>query len=133
MIGSKNILGPVGARVAAEYAPGKNGFNADVTATYHLETGSAITPYVGAGLGLSSSTGRTRNANGTVTGFAGNATDTYVNVLAGVDFNITDSIAAYVEGNGRYYMTNNGTGTGLANTARNGFNVAGKVGLKFFF
>ncbi|ANE43282.1 S-layer homology domain-containing protein [Deinococcus puniceus] len=127
MVGANNVIGPVGVRLAAEYVPGKNGFNADINATYSLNNGSNITPYVGAGLGLTSS--RTRaNANAS-------ASDIYANALAGVDFRVTDSITAFVEADGRYYLSNKGAGTGLAGTAATdrGFGGTIKTGLKFFF
>ena len=125
MIGSKSVIGPVGVRVAGEYAPGRNGFNADVNAMYHLDTASMISPYVGLGLGLSSSTTRDTTDAANKTG-----TDTYVSGVIGTDINITDSIAAYVEGNARYYMSGNGT---AAPTNKGGVGFAAKTGVKFFF
>ncbi|MFK7601514.1 S-layer homology domain-containing protein [Deinococcus sp. SM5_A1] len=143
MIGSTSVIGPVGARVAAQYQPGYNAIHADVNATYNLSAGN-LHPYVGAGLGLTSSKSRTTVSNT-------NATDTYINALVGVDFRVTDSIAAFVEGNGRYYLTNKGFGTGLSNVRNDGsgtdfnngstdaakttkgFGGAVKAGLKFYF
>ncbi|CAM3942837.1 outer membrane protein [Deinococcus marmoris] len=143
MIGSTSVIGPVGARVAAQYQPGYNAIHADVNATYNISAGN-LNPYVGAGLGLTSSKSRTATGNT-------NATDTYVNALVGVDFRVTDSIAAFVEGNGRYYLTNKGFGTGLSNVRTDntgtdfdngstaaakttrGFGGAVKAGLKFYF
>ncbi|WP_019008115.1 S-layer homology domain-containing protein [Deinococcus aquatilis] len=127
MVGANNVIGPVGVRLSADYVPGKNGFNADINATYSLNNGSNITPYVGAGLGLTSS--RTRLSATT------NASDIYANALAGVDFRVTDSITAFVEADGRYYLSNKGAGTGLASTATDarGFGGSIKTGLKFFF
>ena len=113
---------PDGVRVAGEYAPGRDGFNADVNAMYHLDTASMISPYVGLGLGLSSSTPRATTTK--------SATDTYVSGVIGTDINITDSIAAYVEGNARYYMSGNGT---AAPTNKGGVGFAAKTGVKFFF
>ncbi|EYB68723.1 S-layer protein [Deinococcus phoenicis] len=125
MIGSTQIVGPIGARVAAEYKPGRNAISADVNAMYHLNTGTNIQPYAGVGLGLTSSTSRTATSN---------TTDTYVNALVGVDFQITNSISAFVEGNGRYYLSNKGTGAlNTTGTADKGFAPSVKAGLKFFF
>ncbi|UBV43275.1 S-layer homology domain-containing protein [Deinococcus taeanensis] len=127
MVGTNNLIGPVGARVAAEYQPGYNGVSVDANATYNLNTGSRLTPYVGAGLGLTSSQSRA-NVNQ-------NASDIYVNGIVGLDYRLTDSISAFVEGNGRYYLSNNGNGTGLADSAadQGGFNGGVKVGVKFYF
>ncbi|MDV6374333.1 outer membrane protein [Deinococcus arenicola] len=143
VIGSTSVFGPIGARVAAQYQPGYNAIHADVNATYNINAGN-LHPYVGAGLGLTSSDSRT--------GTNAKATDTYINGLVGLDFRVTDSIAAFVEGNGRYYLTNKGFGTGLsdlrvdgsgstgtgdkdssATKTTKGFGGAVKAGLKFYF
>ncbi|GAA5511504.1 hypothetical protein Dcar01_00215 [Deinococcus carri] len=128
MIGSTQIVGPLGARIAADYKPGRNAISADVNATFGLNTGSNIQPYVGVGLGLTSSTNRAPNTTN-------NVTDTYVNGLVGVDFQVTNSIAAFVEGNGRYYLSNKGTGalTNSTTATDRGFVPAVKAGLKFYF
>ncbi|MGM9319542.1 S-layer homology domain-containing protein [Deinococcus aquaticus] len=127
VIGKSNVIGPVGVRVAADYQPGWNAISGDVSATYDLNTGSNLTPYVGAGLGLTSSQKR---GNTTQSG-----TDIYANALLGVDYRITDSISAFVEGNGKYYLSNNGYGTGLAasDAKTGGFNFGAKAGVKFYF
>lgn len=127
MVGTTSLVGPFGARVSADYKPGRNAISADVNATVGLNTGTNIQPYAGLGLGLTSSTSRA-NANT-------NATDTYVNALVGVDFQVTNSIAAFVEGNGRYYLSNNGAGAVQGSTDVNdrGFVPAVRAGLKFYF
>ncbi|MEW6421787.1 MAG: S-layer homology domain-containing protein, partial [Deinococcota bacterium] len=123
MVGSTQVIGPVGARVSADYKPGFNALSADVNATYNLNTGGSFQPYVGAGLGLTSSTSRSSSNT--------NATDTYVNALIGVDYQVTDSISAFVEGNGKYYLSNKGTGalTNSNDAAVKGFSPAIKAGL----
>lgn len=132
-LGAKSVFGPIGARVAAAYAPGYNGISADVAATYSMDMGSNLGLYAGAGLGITSSTARATT---------GNASDVYALGLVGVEYRVTDNIAAYVEGDGRYYLSNKGYGTGLAttyttsgavNTAAKGFNGAVKAGVKFYF
>ncbi|GGR90743.1 S-layer homology domain-containing protein [Deinococcus sedimenti] len=125
VVGKNNVVGPIGARVSAEYQPGWNAVSADVNATYALNTGSRVTPYVGAGLGLTS--GQQRNNT------SQNVSDVYVNAIAGVDFNITDSIAVFAEYNGRYYTSNKGYATGLDSGAGNGLSNGVKAGVKFFF
>ncbi|MFT2720887.1 S-layer homology domain-containing protein [Deinococcus sp. A31D244] len=124
VVGSSNVIGPVGVRVAADYQPGWNAISGDISATYDITTGSNLIPYVGAGLGLTSSQKRLGTNN---------ETDVYANALIGVDYRITDSVSAFVEGNGKYYLSNNGYGTGLTTTAKDGFNFGGKAGVKFYF
>lgn len=125
VIGKSNVIGPVGVRVAGDYQPGWNAVSGDVSATYDISTGNNLTPYVGAGLGLTSSQKRGETTK--------NESDVYVNAVLGADYRITDSISAYVEGNGRYYLSNNGYGTGLAAADKSGFNLGAKAGVKFFF
>ncbi|WP_104990172.1 S-layer homology domain-containing protein [Deinococcus sp. NW-56] len=130
MVGTTSLVGPFGARVSADYKPGRNALSADVNATIGLNTGTNIQPYAGVGLGLTSSTGRTTATANT------NVTDTYVNALVGVDFQVTNSIAAFVEGNGRYYLSSKGAGSVQnTNTAtdQRGFVPAVRAGLKFYF
>ncbi|WP_102126893.1 S-layer homology domain-containing protein [Deinococcus planocerae] len=125
VIGSTQIIGPIGARVAADYRPGPNAISADVNATIGTTFGR-FQPYAGAGLGLTSS--RTRDTAAT-----GNVTDTYLSALIGVDFQITDSISAFAEADARYYLTNKGLGAAQDGTAARGFGNAVKAGLKFYF
>ncbi|MCD0161358.1 S-layer homology domain-containing protein [Deinococcus sp. 6YEL10] len=125
VIGKSNVIGPVGVRVAGDYQPGWNAISGDVSATYDISTGSNLTPYVGAGLGLTSSQKRGDTTK--------NESDVYVNAVLGADYRITDSISAYVEGGGKYYLSNKGFGTGLATADKSGFNLGAKAGVKFFF
>ncbi|OOV14948.1 S-layer homology domain-containing protein [Deinococcus sp. LM3] len=125
VIGKSNVIGPVGVRVAGDYQPGYNAISGDVSATYDISTGSNLTPYVGAGLGLTSSQKRNDTTK--------NESDVYVNAVLGADYRITDSISAYVEGGGKYYLSNKGYGTGLATADKSGFNLGAKAGVKFFF
>lgn len=125
VIGKSNVIGPVGVRVAGDYQPGWNAISGDVSATYDISTGSNLTPYVGAGLGLTSSQKRNDTTK--------NESDVYVNAVLGADYRITDSISAYVEGGGKYYLSNKGYGTGLATADKSGFNLGAKAGVKFFF
>lgn len=125
VIGKSNVIGPVGVRVAGDYQPGWNAISGDVSATYDISTGSNLTPYVGAGLGLTSSQKRNEPTK--------NESDVYVNAVLGADYRITDSISAYVEGGGKYYLSNKGYGTGLATADKSGFNLGAKAGVKFFF
>ncbi|WP_189054874.1 S-layer homology domain-containing protein [Deinococcus daejeonensis] len=125
MVGKNNVIGPVGARIGVDYQAGWNAVSVDANATYALNTGSRITPYVGAGLGLTSGQQRGNTAQ--------NTSDVYVNAIAGVDFNVTDSIAVFAEYNGRYYTSNKGYATGLDSSASNGLSNGIKAGLKFYF
>ncbi|WP_425147601.1 S-layer homology domain-containing protein [Deinococcus sp.] len=125
VIGSTQVFGPVGAQIAVDYEPTLGTINADADVTYRLGLGGGLTPYVGAGLGLTSSP--TRTANSTA-----NVTDYSVNGLVGVDYRFTDSLGAFAEAQGRYYLSSNGYGTGLQTSAA-GFGSTVKAGLKFFF
>ncbi|BDP42530.1 SLH family protein [Deinococcus aetherius] len=129
MIGSTQIIGPVGARVAADYRPGANAISADVNATVATTFGR-FQPYAGAGLGLTSSRTRATAATPNPTG---NSTDTYVSALIGVDFQVTDTISAFAEADARYYLTNKGVGAAQDAAATRGFGNAVKAGLKFYF
>ena len=125
VLGSKSLIGPVGARVSFDYIPAFNAFRGDVNAMYHLDAGGMISPYIGAGLGLSSGESRTSTT--------ASATDTYANLILGTDIMFTDSLGAFVEANGRYYLSNNSYATGLATNANNGIGFGVKAGVKFFF
>ncbi|RJF73241.1 S-layer homology domain-containing protein [Deinococcus cavernae] len=130
MIGSKSVFGPIGARVAVDYNIGQKAVNADLAATYNLDLGTNLGVYAGLGLGL------TASPTYTTTGTAGSTTDMYGLGLVGVEYRFTDSIAAFVEGNGRYYLSNKGTGTGISGNSSSttrGFNGAVKAGVKFYF
>lgn len=123
MIGAKNVFGPIGARISADYFPGYNAISADAAVTYNLDMGS-LGLYAGLGAGVTSSASRTTT---------GSATDIYGLGLLGVEYHVTDSISAFVEGDGRYYFNSNkGYGTGLG-TDTKGFNPAVKAGVKFYF
>ena len=137
VVGTTQAIGPVGAQVSVDYEPKNGTINADASATYRINDGGTISPYVGAGFGLTSS--KTRDtANRNVAATSGTSTDYSVNGLVGVDYKFTDSIGVYAEAMGRYYITNSGIGTGLdGNTTtganKSGFGSTAKAGLKFFF
>ena len=131
VVGTTQAIGPVGAQVSVDYEPTNGTINADATATLHLNQGGTISPYAGVGFGLTSS--KTRSAvNPDVAAATGNSTDYSVGGLVGVDYRFTDSLGVYAEAQGRYYITNNGIGTGLQGT-KAGFGSTAKAGLKFFF
>lgn len=144
MVGSNNVFGPFGARVSAEYMPAGNSFNADVAATYNMGVGSGLGMYAGLGLGVTNS----RNFNYTVAKGStvatlnnqGSATDTYALGILGAEYRVTNNIAAFVEGNGRYYLSNKGYNTGLpintttaGQASAKGLNFGVKGGVKFYF
>ena len=96
--------------------------------------------YAGAGLGITNSRARIAagQANAGFGNTTGSATDPYVLGLVGGEYRVNNSVAVFVEGNGRYYLSNKGVGTGLTpastyNSSQKGFNLGGKAGLKFFF
>ncbi|WP_424949389.1 S-layer homology domain-containing protein [Deinococcus sp.] len=131
VVGSTQVIGPVGAQVSVDYEPTGGTINADLTATVHLNQGGALSPYAGVGLGLTSSKTRS-TANSDVAATTGTSTDYSVGGLVGVDYRFTDSLGVYAEAQGRYYITNNGIGTGLQGN-KSGFGSTAKAGLKFFF
>lgn len=140
VVGSKSVFGPLGARVSAEYQPGFNGIHADVAATGSFDVADNFGVYAGAGLGITSSQARIAagqtNAGRAAT--TGTATDVYGLGLVGVEYRVTGNIAVFAEGNGRYYLSNKGAGTGVTpaatyNSNQRGFNLGGKAGLKFYF
>ncbi|WP_407539449.1 S-layer homology domain-containing protein [Deinococcus radiomollis] len=131
VVGTTQAIGPVGAQVSVDYEPVNGTINADATATLHLNAGGNLSPYAGLGFGLTSS--KTRSAaDSSVAATTGSSTDYSVGGLVGVDYRFTDSLGVYAEAQGRYYITNNGIGTGLQGT-KPGFGSSAKAGLKFFF
>ena len=124
VVGSTQVFGNIGAQVSVDYEPTQGTINADADATYRIDTGGSLTPYLGAGFGLTSSTNRT-----TATA---KSTDYSVNALVGVDYRFTDNLGVFAEAQGRYYLSSNGVGTGLQ-TSSAGFGSSAKAGLKFFF
>jgi uncharacterized coiled-coil protein SlyX len=131
VVGTTQAIGPVGAQVSVDYEPTNGTINADATATLHLNQGGTFSPYVGLGFGLTSS--KTRDTvNPNIAATTGSSTDYSVGGLVGVDYRFTDSLGVYAEAQGRYYITNNGIGTGLSGT-KAGFGSTAKAGLKFFF
>ncbi len=131
VVGSTQVLGPVGAQISVDYEPTNGTINADAAATVHLNQGGTFSPYAGVGFGLTSSKTRS-TANPNVAAATGTSTDYSVGGLVGVDYRFTDSLGVYAEAQGRYYITNNGIGTGLQGT-KSGFGSTAKAGLKFFF
>ena len=124
VVGSTSVFGGIGAQVGVDYEPTAGTINVDADATYRLDTGGSLTPYVGAGFGLTSSNSRASAATKT--------TDYSVNGLVGVDYRFTDNLGVFGEAQGRYYLSSNGAGTLLA-TPSAGFGSSIKAGLKFFF
>ncbi|MFC4455566.1 S-layer homology domain-containing protein [Deinococcus sonorensis] len=139
VVGSTQVVGPFGARIAADYVAGSNAtnggtINADADITYSLNAGGKFSPYVGVGFGLTSSKDRTA-------GSTTNVVDYSANGLVGVDYRFTNNIGVYAEAQGRFYLTNKGSGTNLQPSDPNatgffnkgGFGSTAKAGLKFFF
>lgn len=123
MIGSTQVLGPVGLRVNVGYQPVDESINADLLALYHLDMGT-VRPYLGAGAGIHY---MTKTAAGS------NATDNilpYVNAIVGTDIGITNNIAAFVEGGVRYAIPMNKTDN---TTTTDNLDPMARVGVKFFF
>ena len=130
VVGTTQAIGPIGAQVSVDYEPNNGTISADATATLHLNQGGSLSPYAGLGFGLTSS--KTRSAVNPDVATTGSSTDYSVGGLVGVDYRFTDSLGVYAEAQGRYYITNNGIGTGLQGS-KAGFGTTAKAGLKFFF
>ena len=126
-VGASKVLFGLGVRANVDYSPKNESIQADVNAMYALGVGR-FSPYVGAGLGLSSSTSR---------GGTNKVNDYYVNGIVGADFKVIGNLSAFAEFDGKYYLSNNGVGTNNTDTAATtdakNFSPAAKVGLKYYF
>ncbi len=120
-VGSRALLGPIGGQVGVSYSGGA--VSADVAGTVHFGNASGLSPYVGAGAGATFSQGRS----------TGSATDLYGLGLAGVNYAVTPQVGVFVEGAGRYYLSNAGQGTGLASTDSKGLRAQARIGLRLRF
>jgi len=109
IIGGKNILFGLGARVGAFYKPGTaSAITADAKLVLDLGTGF-FAPYAGFG--------------GGATFVSGSSTTPFVDGVVGLNLNFTDSLGLFVEGNPLYSFASTG----------NVFGVNVKAGLKFSF
>lgn len=140
MVGSNSVFGPIGARVSAEYMPAYGAFNADVAATYNLGAGSGMGLYAGLGMGVTNSRNYNYTNTYTLNSNTAQTTDPYALGILGAEYRVSNNIAAFIEGNGRYYLSNKGYNTGLpANTTSagqanaKGINFGVKGGVKFYF
>ncbi|PYE53418.1 S-layer homology domain-containing protein [Deinococcus yavapaiensis] len=129
LVGNTQVFGGLGLRLGVNYQPDTNALEGELGTTFTLGSGF-LSPYVGAGAGISYSSARS-NANNA--GATDQATDIFVQGIAGVDLRFTDTIGAFAEATPRYYLSNAGVGTNLASTATGGFGLGAKAGLKIFF
>ncbi len=129
VIGSTQVFGRFGAQAGVEYSTQTGAMLVDTLLTFHPRglTKSKLRPYVGVGLGLSSSapvTGPIVTINGTTTNTP-SVTDYTAQALVGSDFMLTSDIAAYAEGGYRHAFSSKGVANGAGALAR--------LGIKFFF
>jgi len=109
IVGGKNILFGLGARVGAFYKPGTPSvITADAKLMLDLGAGF-FAPYAGFGGGASFASGST--------------TTPFVDGVVGLNLNFTDSLGLFVEANPNYTFASGG----------NVFGVNVKTGLKFSF
>lgn len=131
IIGSENLFAGVGARAAADYNLGNKAFSADLAATYKLPVGL----YVGAGAGMVNSP-ELKSTTVLVTNVdPARVTDFYALGLVGGEYRVMNNVALFAEGNLRYFLSNNGIGTGLekGKGEEKGVNFGAKLGAKFYF
>lgn len=129
VIGSTQVFGNFGAQVGVEYSAKTGAMLVDTLLTLRpraLSKGK-LRPYLGVGLGLSSSApidSKPTVVNG-VTTTTPSVTDYTAQALVGSDFMFTKDIAAYAEGGYRHAFSSKGVANGAGGLAR--------VGVKFFF
>ena len=124
VIGLNNLFGGFGVRGDFDYQPGNSAFGGSANLTYNLGSGTGLSPYAGVGGGLVSSNAQSGG---------GSATDYFADAFVGVDYHFTDSLGVFAEANGKYFFSNNGTGTNLGATSGGGLGFGVKGGLKVFF
>ncbi|GAA3995003.1 S-layer homology domain-containing protein [Deinococcus rubellus] len=127
-VGASKVLFGLGLRANVDYVSPTKAIQADVNAMYSLGVGR-LSPYVGVGFGLSSSTSNTN--------ITAKANDYYVNGIIGADVKVVGNLSAFGEFDGKYYLSNNGSGTNntdpSATATSKSFSPAAKIGLKYYF
>lgn len=131
VVGSLQVFGPFGAQASVDYVTKSGAISVDALLLYRPSLDSKFQPYVGAGLGLTSSAvpGGTPapppTTGGTTIPAPTTATDYAAQVVLGSDYLLTDSIAAYAEAAYRSPFSSKGTA--------NGAGLRGRLGIKFLF
>ncbi|GAA3995010.1 hypothetical protein GCM10022631_01380 [Deinococcus rubellus] len=129
VVGSSQVFGSFGAQAAVDYVTSSGALSVDALLLYRPQFGGKLRPYLGAGLGLTSSTAAastipTTPVNG-IQPAVQTATDYAALVALGSDYLLTDSIVASAEIDYRSPFSSMGTA--------NGAGLRGRLGLKFLF
>lgn len=124
VLGSRELLGPIGLRFTVSYRPSALALSADALAMLHFGNPTQLSPYFGVGVGTAYSP--LRNDIST------RSTDLFASALAGADYALK-TWSVFAEVNARYYTTNRGWGTGLDELQTSGLSGSARLGLKFLF
>ncbi len=129
VVGSSQVFGPFGAQVAVDFVTASGAISVDTLLLYRPVLRGKLQPYLGAGLGLTSSaaagSGTVTNPDGTASAAVKTATDYAAQIALGSDYLLTDSIAAYAEASYRSPFSAKGSA--------NGAGLRGRLGIKFLF
>jgi len=129
VVGSSQVFGSFGAQAAVDYVTSSGALSVDGLLLYRPQFGGKLRPYLGVGLGLTSSAAvasstPTTPVNG-VQPAVKTATDYAALAALGSEYLLTDSIAASAEIDYRSPFSSKGTANGAGLRAR--------LGLKFLF
>lgn len=124
VLGARELVGPIGAQAALSYNFGSKALSVEAAGTLHFGNPLRLSPYLGAGVGTTFGPGRSST---------GNTSDLYGLGLAGLGYNVTSRLGFFAEGNLRYYLSNQGVGTGLAPEAGKGLGGGARIGLRVNF
>ncbi len=129
VVGSSQVFGSFGAQAAVDYVTSSGALSVDGLLLYRPQFGGKLRPYLGVGLGLTSSAAvasstPTTPVNG-VQPAVKTATDYAALAALGSEYLLTDSIAASAEIDYRSPFSSKGTA--------NGAGLRGRLGLKFLF
>ncbi|WP_161882510.1 hypothetical protein [Deinococcus alpinitundrae] len=128
VVGSSQVFGSFGAQAAVDYVTSSGALSVDALLLYRPQLGGKLRPYLGAGLGLTSSASVSSTPTTPVNGVqppVKTATDYAVLLALGSEYLLTDSIAASAEIDYRSPFSSKGTA--------NGAGLRGRLGLKFLF
>lgn len=125
VVGGNNLVGSFGLRATVDYNSSAQSYSVQANVMRPFGTEDALfRPYLGLGGGVLVSPDRQTGAG---------ATDGYLSVLGGVNYAFTDTLKLFAEVDGRYYLSNKGSGTGLADGSGKGLGAGVRVGVKLSF